>query len=305
VTVADGIPPPFSAAALAQGWAFEPYVTVPVIIVGALYVAGFRRVRRQPRPVFPRYRAWAFIASLLVLVAAVDGPFDTYSGVDLAVHMGQHLLILGMVCPLAVLGAPVTLVLRAATPRGRSQYVVPVLHSRLAHALTRPWVVAVLYAGTLGITHFTGLYNLALANPAVHDLEHLSYLVTGVLLWGVILGVEPVRDKPGYGQRIMMVVLLMPVMAVISLVFILASHPLYPYYTALPPPWGGRANVMGSQALAGAIMWIPSSLLSMAAVFYIAVEWFRKDEARQLRAEALEDAGHRPSAGRDNWSGRR
>lgn len=297
MTVAGAVPPPFSVGALLQGWAFEPMVSVPVIIVAGLYLTGFRRVRRQPRPVFPAYRAWAFIASLLVLVAALDGPFGTYSDVDLAVHMGQHLLLLGVVCPLAVLGAPVTLALRAATPQARFSFVVPLLHSRIAYALTRPWVVAAAYAADLIVTHFTGLYNLALADPVVHDLEHFSYLVAGILLWGVVLGVEPVREKPGYGQRIMMVVLLMPVMAVISLVFILASHPLYPYYTALPPPWGGRSQVLASQALAGAIMWIPSSLLSIAAVFYIAAEWFRKDEARQARLEALEDAGHRPARG--------
>ena len=50
---------------------------------------------------------------------------------------------------------------------------------------------------------------------------------------------------------------------------------------------------LASPTLAGAIMWIPSSLLSMAAVFCAAVEWFRKDEARQGRPEALEDAGRR------------
>jgi putative copper resistance protein D len=295
MAIAEAVPPAFTAGGLLRGWGFEPLVIIPVIAAAGLYLAGFSRVRRQPRPLFPAYRAWAFLASLLVLVIAVDGPFDTYADVDLAVHMGQHLLLLGLVCPLAVLGAPVTLALRAATPRARSGFVVPVLHSRVAHALTRPWVVGVLYAGDLVATHFTGLYNLALADPYIHDLEHLSYLVTGVLLWGVILGVEPVRQKPGFGARIMLVVLLMPVMAIISLVFILASHPLYPYYTTLPPPWGGAAHVMANQALAGAIMWIPSSFISLAAVFYVAVEWFKKDEARQARLEALEDAARRPA----------
>lgn len=294
MTIADAVPPRFTGAALLHGWDFEPLVIVPVVAVAVLYLIAYRRVRRQPRPVFPAYRAWAFLASLLVLVISVDGPFDTYSDVDLAVHMGQHMLMLNLVCPLLVLGAPVTLALRAATPRGRAQVVVPILHSRAAHALTRPWVVGVLYAGALIATHFTGLYNLALEHPFVHDLEHLSYLVAGVLLWGVILGVEPARDKPGYGQRIMVVVLLMPVMAIISLVFILASHPLYPFYTSLPLPWGGQAHALNNQALAGAIMWVPSSLVSLAAVFYICVEWFRKDEARQLRLEALEDAGRLP-----------
>ena len=40
---------------------------------------------------------------------------------------------------------------------------------------------------------------------------------------------------------------------------------------------------MSSQVLAGAVMWIPSAFLSSAAVLYIAVDWFRKDEARRVR----------------------
>lgn len=115
--LADAVPPPFTASALLHGWTFEPLVLIPVI-VGLAYLAGFWRVRRQPRPVFPAYRAWCFMAGLIVTVVAADGPFDTYSDVDLAVHMGQHLLLLSVVSPLVVLGAPVTVALRAATPRG-------------------------------------------------------------------------------------------------------------------------------------------------------------------------------------------
>lgn len=296
MTLADGVPPAFSAGALLRGWTFEPLVIVPVIVVGALYLAGFRRIRRRPGPAFPPRRAWAFAASLAVLVAAVEGPFDTYSDVDLVVRMGQSMLLLGVVSPLAVLGAPATLAQGASTPRERSRYLVPVVHSRTAHALTRPWVVGILYTADLVVTHFTGFYNLALQNQYLHNLQELSYIAVGVLLWGVILGVQPVKPRPSHAQRIMVVVLLMPVMAVISLVFILATHPLYPYLTSLPPPWGGRAHVIANQALAGAVMWVPSGFLSLAAVLCISVEWFRRDEARQLSLEAFQDAGERSGA---------
>lgn len=288
-----GVPPPFTGSALLRGWELEPAVLVPIVACAALYVAGYRRVRRQPRPVFPRYRVWSFLGGLLAIVLAVDGPMDTYADVDLAVHMAQHLLLLDVAAPLVVLGAPITVALRALAPATRSQYLLPVLRSGIVHALSRPVVVGIVYAGDLVLTHFTGFYNLALYHQWVHDLEHLSYLVIGVLLWAAVLGVDPVQDRPSHPQRIMLVLLLMPVMAIISLVFILATRSLYPYYQALPEPWGGSTHALGNQALAGAIMWIPATLIGLAQVFYVSVEWFRRDEARQLRIEALEDARER------------
>ena len=288
--LADAVPPRFTGGALLHGWQLEPLVIIPVVVIGVLYLIGYRRVRRRPRPVFPPWRAQCFIASLILVVVAVDGPMDTYADVDIAVHMFQHVILLYLVAPLAVCGAPATVALGALSPAQRRRWVLPVLHNPVTHWLTRPVVVGVLYAGDLLASHFTGWYNLALTNDYVHDMEHLSYIVFGFLLWEVVIGVDPIRDRAAPPQRILLVFLLMPVMVIIALVFILANHPLYPYYEALPAPWGGRSHVLANQGLAGAIMWVPSAAITLGAVFYIAVAWFREDEARQQRLEALEDA---------------
>lgn len=288
--LADGVPAPFTAGALLRGWEFPPLVVIPIIVIGTLYLLGYRRVRRQPRPVFPAWRARCFIASLLFIYVAVDGPVDTYSDVDVAVHMFQHVILLYVGAPLAVLGAPATIALRALSPARRARYVLPVLRNGFTHVLTRPFVAGLLYACDLLGSHFTAWYNLSLENESIHDLEHLSYIVFGFLLWEVVIGVDPIRDRATYPQRMLLVFLEMPVMVIISVVFILANHPLYPYYAALPAPWGGSARVVADQGLAGAIMWVPSLAVMLAAVLYIAVTWFREDEARQRRLEALEDA---------------
>jgi putative membrane protein len=289
-SLADAVPAPFTVGALVRGWEFDPLVVIPIIVIGTLYLLGYRRVRRQPRPVFPAWRARCFVASLLLIVAAVDGPMDTYSDVDIAVHMFQHVILLYAVAPLAVLGAPATVALRALSPARRARYVLPVLRNGFTHALTRWQVTGLLFAGDLLATHFTAWYNLSLENQYIHDLEHLSYIVFGFLLWEVIIGVDPIRGRAAPPQRILLVFLEMPVMVIISVVFILANHPLYPYYAALPAPWGGSSRVVADQGLAGAFMWIPSAAVTLVAVLYVAVDWFREDEARQRRLEALEDA---------------
>ncbi|MGH3415918.1 MAG: cytochrome c oxidase assembly protein, partial [Actinocrinis sp.] len=162
--LADAVPAPLTAGALLRGWQFDPLLIGPVVVIGAFYLLGYRRVRRQPRPRFAPWRAKAFVASLLLLVASVDGPLDTYSDVDVAVHMGQHVILIYLVAPLAVLGAPATIALRALSPAQRARYVLPVLHNRFTHVLTRPQVAGFLFACDLLATHFTRWYNLSLEN---------------------------------------------------------------------------------------------------------------------------------------------
>lgn len=296
VPLAGAVPAPFTTGALLRGWAFDPLVIVPVVVIGVFYLLGYRRVCRQPEPPFSPWRARAFVASLLLLVASVDGPMATYSGVDVAVHMGQHVILIYAVAPLAVLGAPATVALQALSPARRARYVLPVLNNGFTHALTRPAMAGLLFACDLLATHFTAWYNLSLENQYIHDLQHLSYIVFSFLVWEVVIGIDPIRGRATHPQRILLVFLLMPVMVIISVVFILANHPLYPYYAALPQPWGGASRVVAQQGLAGAIMWIPSAAVTVAAVLYVAVEWFREDEDRQRRLEALEDARQRSGA---------
>jgi putative copper resistance protein D len=288
--LADAVPAPFTAGALLRGWEFPPLLYVPVVIIGVLYAIGYRRVRRQARPVFPRWRAWCLFTSLVVVLLTLDGPMDTYADIDVAPHMAEHMILLYVVTPLAVFGAPATIALRALSPRQRSRWVLPVLHNGFTHLLTRPTVIGVLYASDLIATHFTAWYNLSLENEYIHDLEHLSYIVFSFVLWEVVIGIDPIRDRASWPQRVILIFLLMPVMVVISVVYILANHPLYPFYATLPAPWGVPSHIVANQGLAGAIMWIPSAAVTMAAVFYGCVRWFQVDEARQHRIELLDDA---------------
>ena len=293
---ADDVPPPLSAHSLLLGWQFEPLVHVPILIVAGLYIWGLVRARRQRGRRFPGWRAWCFLSAMVVLVIALTGPFDAYADVSLSLHMTQHLLLIAVAAPLLALGAPFTLALRTASRGARQGFVLPVLHSRVARVLTRPWLIGVLYAAALFLTHFTGFYNLALSNNTVHDCEHLIYVVLAFLLWVLLAGADPIPGRPSHGHRLLLLLLLMPVAAFIGVIFIVAPHVLYPYYATLPPPWGGL-SALHDQAAAGVIMWVPSQAETIAAALLIAFDWFRTDEARQQRLEAIEDrrAGRLPA----------
>lgn len=286
---------PFSGNALLHGWEFPVVIWGGAIVVGVVYVMGYQRVRSAHPGAFGRYRLCCFLAGLVAVILALDGPMDTYADVNLAVHMLQHVVLLYIVAPLIVLGAPLTLIRLASPESVRRKYIQPILDSRLVRTLSNPWIVAALCAADLLASHFTRWYNLSLENQNIHDLEHLSYLVAGFLLAEALLGVDPALKLHAPGQRILALFALMPVMVLIAVVFIVAAHPLYPYYPALPPPWGGEAVAMDSQAVAGAIMWVPSMVFSLATLACISLQWFRAGESRTPARPASNEAVPPPS----------
>lgn len=283
VAAAAEVVPPFSGGALLDGWKFPFTIWAPVLVVAALYLVGYARIRSHPRPMFSRYRPWCFIGGLAALLVSLDGPMDRYADVDLAVHMTQHIMLLYLVAPLIVFGAPLTMVVRVLRPPMRGRYIRPIAKSRAVHVLSSPWLAAAICAADLLASHFTPWYNLSLEHPLVHDLEHLSYLLVGLLLWETLLGADPVVLARAPSQRILALFALMPVMVAIGVVFIVWPHPLYAYYPSLPAPWGVESFVMSRQTLAGVLMWAPSLFVSLAAAAYISVQWFRADERRAGR----------------------
>ena len=139
-------------------------------------------------------------AGLLVLVIALDGPPDTFADTSFAVHMAQHLLIQQVAAPLLLLGAPITLVLRADPRWLRRRVLVRVLRSRAVYVVSRPPVAFMLFAVTLVASHLTGFYDLALRNENVHALEHVVYLATALLFWYPAVGIDPGPSRPEHAD---------------------------------------------------------------------------------------------------------
>jgi len=232
-----------------------------------------------------------------VCVLALMSPIDTYGSASFADHMIQHLLLILAAAPLFALGTPITLLLRAVRPGTRKRVVLPILHSTPVSILTRPVVAWVLFAVVQYATHFTGFYNAAENNTWIHALEHGVYLVSGVLFWWPVIGLDPAPHRLSFPARLLYLVLAMPLTAFLGVAIITASSPLYAHYAHLPPPWA--AGVMIDQNDAGAFMWELGGIASLIAVLFVAGAWFRHDEARQRRIEEDMDrvAGRAGAAG--------
>jgi cytochrome c oxidase assembly factor CtaG len=264
-------------------WTFDPMVVAGLGASAVLYLRGVRRIRRPDRTLVSR--AVCFMSGLAVIWVALQSPIDTYAGTRLSVHMTQHLLLTMVAAPLLVLGAPVTLLLRAATPAFRRRWVLPLLRSRPLRLLTAPVVSWAQFALVLWVSHFSPLYEAALRSPGIHALEHLLYIVSAVLFWSPVAGLDPSPRRLSHPARLLYLFLAMPQSSLLGLAMWGTDRVLYPSYQAALGP-----AALGDQRLAGTIMGSAGMLVMVPALGMVLLDWLAREEREAARVDALSRA---------------
>jgi putative membrane protein len=230
-----------------------------------------------------------------VILAALASPIDTLAEKLFWVHMTQHVMLLTVAAPLIVLGAPWSSIWRplplgfrrtVAKTISRSGWCAPL--RALGRLLARPIPVWIAFNVNLVAWHVPAAYDLAVRNRAVHDLEHVTFLVFGVLLWAQVLDSPPLRARLSAIHRVYYIVASAIVGWIIALVLIFASSPLYPAYAHLAHRPGG-ISALTDQQLAGGVMLVPGSLAMTLFVFIQLYVWMGIDEERPAPARRSQD----------------
>ncbi|MFL5826367.1 MAG: cytochrome c oxidase assembly protein [Thermoleophilaceae bacterium] len=262
-------------------WQLVPGVLLACMLLAGFYLAGVRRARR-----WAAWRTACFLAGLALIALALCSGLDTYASALLSIHMAQHLALSMLAAPLLVAGSPVVLALRALNSRSSVRRgLVVVLHSRAFAILTSAPFAWLAFSATMLLTHFTGLYSLALRDPAVHALEHVLYIGTGVLFWWPLLDAGPLPGRTlGVVGRSAYLLLAMPVMAYIGAVMNWTDRLLYPEYAA-PARALGR-SALSDQHDAGALMWVGGKLVMALLLLVTAWAALQREERRQRAREA-------------------
>ena len=282
------VPPAPDLAAFLTDWTFYPQVVLPLVAVGVAYLWAVRRVNAaHPANPVPLDRPVFFFVGLACIAVALLSGIERYDTELFAVHMVQHMLIVFGAAPAIALAAPITLVLRVATPAVRARWILPVLRSRVVKVIAHPLVAWLLFTAVMWGSHVSPLFDAALEDPLLHDIEHALYLGTALLFWWPVVGRDPSPWRLPYAARVFYLALQMPLNSLLGVAILFSEQVLYPHYATTGRTW--PPSPLEDQQLAGAIMWFVGDAAFLVAILLVIAAWMRDDEAVTRRREATED----------------
>lgn len=256
------------------GWNLEPALLLSFLLVSRLYVLGLTRVWRvgAGRGVAV-WQASCFGFGIVVLFLVLVSPLDALSGNLSSAHMVQHMLMMNLAAPLVALGSPAIVVLNGI-PFNYRRLVGRVWRRLDAATLRHPVVAWLVYAIGLWAWHLPTLYEAALRNPAVHDLQHVTFFASGFIFWRAVLDRSGRRLGPGVGLIYLFMTSLHA--TVLGVFMTLAPRPWYPGYDGKTEVWG--LTPLEDQQLAGLIMWMPACLAYAIGAVGLLTAWLANEE---------------------------
>lgn len=259
---------------LLQSW-FPPIaVTASLCLLTLVYTRGWIRVRAVSPGLISPLRFTSFAAGTAAIWLAIGSPLEAFDDVSLTVHMVQHLLLMTIAPPLILAGAP-TLALLQGVPRAINRYVTgPIVRSRLAksfmHAATHPvicWLAATL---ALIVWHLPSVFGLALRLDWLHELEHASFLVTGLLFWWPVIQPWPsVARWPQSSIPLYLFAATFPC-DVLSGFLVFCDRVVYRSYLSAPPLLG--LSPLQDQECAASLMWVAVTLIFLTAAIVVTMK---------------------------------
>ncbi len=259
--------------AFLRSWPSEPGLWGTLLVAAAVYLRGWRELRRKDPARWTAAKAWAYLAGLLTLGVALGSPIEPFSGLLLQLHMVQHLLLMMVAPPLLWLGAPFFPLLRGLPAAVRKHWVLPLLRWRLPRRLTaqlsRPLCALSLFVAATWLWHLPPAYEQALRSPGWHWLQHACFLGTAMLFWYPV--VRPYPASPRWPLWILFPYLIVADVqnTILSALLTFSSRPWYGHYETVPRIAG--ISALDDQAAAGLIMWIPGSLAFLLPLFGLGV----------------------------------
>ena len=248
---------------------------LPAMLAAAAYAAG--AVRARP---WPALRTLSFVLGCAVGAVALSPAIDRAADARPAPHMVQHLLV-GTLAPLLIAAAaPVRLAL-AALPGGGRRAVGRALRHPVVHAVGRPAFAVPVAVAAFVAVHVPAVMEAALRSGVVHAAEHAALFYTALLLWIVVLAVDPVPVRPSPIGRQAWLTAAMVAMSVVGAYYSSAPHVLVAGYAGVP-------DALAAQQHAGAVMWVGSGVLFVPAMLATAFAAMLREEALQRRREALD-----------------
>ncbi|WP_267243319.1 cytochrome c oxidase assembly protein [Streptomyces sp. PR69] len=282
--------PPFT---LGRGLQFAPdaFFLIGCLLALFLYGWGVARLRRRGDS-WPVSRTVFFTAGVLTIALVMCTKLNEYGMVMFSVHMVQHMII-SMLSPiLLLLGAPVTLALRALPVAGRGrkgprELLLALLHSRYLRVITHPAFTIPMFIASLYALYFTPLFDFLMESKTGHVAMMVHFLAVGLIFFWPIMGVDPGPHRPGYVMRMLELFAGMPFHAFFGIALMMASEPMIRTYENPPASLG--IDALSDQNAAGGIAWAFSEIPSVLVLIALIYQWYHSEQRAAVRTDRAAD----------------
>jgi cytochrome c oxidase assembly factor CtaG len=233
-----------------------------------------------------------FTTGVLSIALMMCTKLNDYGMVMFSVHMVQHMVI-SMLSPILILlGAPVTLALRALPTAGRGrkgprEVLLMLLHSRYMRIITHPAFTIPLFIASLYGLYFTPLFDFLMGSKTGHVAMMVHFLAVGVVFFWPIIGVDPGPYRPGYLMRMLELFAGMPFHAFFGIALMMASTPMVE--TFRNPPASLGIDALSDQNAAGGIAWAFSEIPSVLVLIALLFQWYGSEQRQARRKDRAAD----------------
>lgn len=273
-----------------------------ILISTILYLKGVRKLTRRGDH-WPIGRTIGFLLGLSVFGYSTSGGLGDYAHFAFSFHMVAHMIIVSLVPIGLVLGAPVTLALRALPAgkhpgeRGARGILNSAIHSKVARFYAHPVVALIIFDGSLFVLYLTPAFGHLMVSHIGHVFMNFHFLGAGIIFFYLIIGVDPSPRRIPHLVRIVLLFAAMSIHAFFSIAIMSSSGALDGgYFASLHRPWW--IDLLNDQRTGGELGWSLGEVPIVIALVALFTQWI-KDDARE--AKRLDRAADRAvSKGEDD-----
>ncbi len=251
-----------------------------VFVAGCCAVLALYGVAWLSLPNRSTLRLWSWAGGLVALAVSTAPMIESWAGRSFAGHMVQHLLMIVVAAPLLVLARPVSTI--------STKWMPSKMHSTVRRRAASWWrragalVAPSFFLATLYVTHLTGIYDAALTNQFVHDLEHVAYVAAACGLWAVVTA----SGRASSPRRVGAVFGVIGGSALLGVVLLSATTPLVPTYAHEL----GADAALDDQRAAASLMWVGGMAITLPLLIVSVWRWAATEERIAERSEAASAA---------------
>jgi cytochrome c oxidase assembly factor CtaG len=236
------------------------------LILGVLYLLGGRRPVRlldaRPQWTSRHWRAAAFFVGLGLVAIGLSGPVDGLARASMATRSAQLVVLLMLVAPLLVVGAP--------QPRFRRLFVGrPTPTLRL---VVVPILAFLLFNGGVLLAYLPVVYRATAGPGWPRELGQITMLGLAYFFWSQVIAQPPAHCRLSHLGRVVYLFLSSAQLRVLGVVLGFASAAFYP----VP---------LVDQQIAAGILMVPGVVTDLVVLTVCLYLWLGQDDRRQVRRQ--------------------